>query len=108
MLPNLCVVLSGIFLSMAIIMSPDNKILAVQPVAQSETDTVVTSSNLFAVDLYAKLAAGSEKNLFFSPESISSILSMTYVARAAIPRRKWGKCCTWMAPATVLLRLRQR
>jgi serine protease inhibitor len=83
--------LSGIFLLMVIIMMPDNKILAAQPKTPSETDPVVTSSNQFAVDLYAKLAAESDKNLFFSPESISSALSMTYVGARGDTATEMGK-----------------
>jgi len=43
-----------------------------------EVRTLVTGSNAFALELYAKLA-GREGNLFFSPASIHTALGMTYV-----------------------------
>jgi len=49
--------------------------------AEAEKLDVVTGSNAFALELYAKLAAEKEragKNLFFSPFSISTALAMTY------------------------------
>lgn len=39
---------------------------------------VAVEANAFAADLYAKLAAGKQGNLFFSPYSIHSALAMTY------------------------------
>jgi len=41
------------------------------------TEAVVAQNNLFALDLYGKLRAG-KGNLFFSPYSISTALTMTY------------------------------
>lgn len=41
-------------------------------------ETVVTANNRFAFDLYAKLSASSEDNVFFAPFSVSSALAMTY------------------------------
>ena len=41
-------------------------------------DEVVESMNTFALDLYGRLAAASEENLFLSPASISTALAMTY------------------------------
>jgi serpin B len=38
---------------------------------------VVAANTAFALSLYAELAGGSERNLFFSPASISAALSMT-------------------------------
>ena len=49
---------------------------ATVPVAQ-EPGAVVHGNNAFALDLYAKLRA-TEGNLFFSPNSISTALAMTY------------------------------
>ncbi|MFH2019298.1 MAG: serpin family protein, partial [bacterium] len=43
----------------------------------TETATVVTGNNKFALDIYAQLR-NQEGNLFFSPYSISTALSMTY------------------------------
>jgi len=50
--------------------------LSAQTIAKMKT--VATSSNRFALDLYAKLAEEEEGNLFFSPSSIHTALSMTY------------------------------
>ncbi len=40
--------------------------------------SVSQSANQFAFDLYAKLRAAGDANLFFSPQSISTALAMTY------------------------------
>jgi serpin B len=59
-------------------MSPIDRLSATQP-TDANVASAVESSNQFALDLYAKLASGSGGNLFFSPQSISTALSMTYV-----------------------------
>src|SRR5690554_796509 len=46
-------------------------------VAQSEQDALVAGNTEFALDLYKQIA-GQDKNLFFSPFSISEALAMTY------------------------------
>ena len=40
--------------------------------------TVAHDGNAFAFDLYARLRAGQSGNIFFSPQSISTALAMTY------------------------------
>ena len=40
--------------------------------------TVASDGNAFAFDLQARLRAGESGNLFFSPQSISTALAMTY------------------------------
>src|SRR5262245_12395362 len=40
--------------------------------------TVAQGVNLFAVDLYTRLRSSEKGNLFFSPQSISTALAMTY------------------------------
>jgi serpin B len=67
------------------------RISAATPTAQEDMTTVADSSNQFALDLYAKLGAASDKNLFFSPESISSALSMTYVGARGETAAQMGK-----------------
>jgi len=48
------------------------------PVSQAaETKPAVDANNAFAIDLYKQLALGSDKNIFFSPSSISTALAMT-------------------------------
>ena len=47
--------------------------------ARSAAATVAQDVNLFAVDLYARLGSTEKGNLFFSPQSISTALAMTYV-----------------------------
>jgi len=41
-------------------------------------DWVAAANNAFAADLYAKVAAAQKGNLFFSPNSIETALTMTY------------------------------
>lgn len=50
--------------------------------ASPEAITVAKNGNDFAFDLYARLAAESEGNLFFSPSSIHTALAMTYAGAA--------------------------
>jgi serpin B len=55
-----------------------NQVRAAEPQKPDANEAaVIESGNQFAVDLYAKLAAGND-NLFFSPQSISTALAMTY------------------------------
>jgi len=44
--------------------------------------SIVEGGNAFALDLYGRLAFGEEGNLFFSPASIHTALSMTYAGAA--------------------------
>jgi serpin B len=44
--------------------------------------SIVESQNRFAFDLYQRLAADEQENLFFSPASISMALAMTYAGAA--------------------------
>jgi serpin B len=46
--------------------------------AQAQPTWVSRADNAFAVNLYTKLAAESPDNLFFSPNSIQTALTMTY------------------------------
>ena len=46
--------------------------------SHSRMDSLTSSSNAFAVDLYRQLTTGKTGNLFFSPFSIHSALAMTY------------------------------
>jgi serpin B len=46
--------------------------------ANDDPGWVAKANNAFALDLYGKLAAGEHGNLFFSPNSIESALTMTY------------------------------
>jgi serine protease inhibitor len=50
---------------------------AADPASPAAT-TVARDSNAFAVDLYARLRGEQSGNLFFSPQSISTALAMTY------------------------------
>jgi serpin B len=50
---------------------------APQAAPPAATESLVTSNNAFAFDLYSHLSAG-DGNLFFSPYSISSCLAITY------------------------------
>jgi len=46
-------------------------------VEASDAATLAAGNTHFALDLYARLSAGNESNLFFSPHSISTALAMT-------------------------------
>jgi serpin B len=50
---------------------------AAEPTAPAAV-AVARDGNAFAFDLYARLRAGQSGNLFFSPQSISTALAMTY------------------------------
>jgi len=72
------VIIIGIFLG--IYLNSSNDISDNQPASQQEGDlsnSVVEANNFFALDLYDKYES-KQGNLFFSPYSISSALSMTY------------------------------
>lgn len=47
-------------------------------IAGSDYAALVTGDNAFAADLYAQISGDDSKNLFFSPNSISVALAMTY------------------------------
>ncbi len=47
------------------------------PVSDNDRVAAIADNNAFAVDLYGQLKSESG-NLFFSPESISTALAMTY------------------------------
>jgi serpin B len=49
-----------------------------KPPTSPDALSVVRGGNEFAFDLYAKLRADKDGNLFFSPQSISTALAMTY------------------------------
>jgi len=49
-----------------------------KPATDAAVESVVNSDRQFALDLYALLASDAEGNLFFSPYSISTALSMAY------------------------------
>ena len=49
-----------------------------ETMASAAAELVVEGNNRFALELYQKLRGG-DKNLFFSPYSISTALAMTYV-----------------------------
>jgi serpin B len=54
------------------------------PVSQAaETKPAVDANNAFAIDLYKQIALGSDKNIFFSPSSISTALAMTSLGARA-------------------------
>ncbi|MHC4218660.1 MAG: serpin family protein, partial [Planctomycetota bacterium] len=44
----------------------------------ADQETLVRGNTQFALDLYAKLCAESQGNLFCAPQSISTALAMTY------------------------------
>ncbi|MFW6107551.1 MAG: serpin family protein [bacterium] len=48
------------------------------PADAAERNPVVDANNAFALDLYARLCAAQDGDLFFSPFSISTALGMTY------------------------------
>lgn len=54
------------------------KILDDSQATEEGVEKLVKGNNKFALDLYENLASDSDKNVFFSPWSISAALSMTY------------------------------
>ena len=58
--------------------------------AADTSESLVTGNNQFAFDLYARLA-GKEGNLFLSPYSISSALSMTYAGARGNTEKEMAK-----------------
>ncbi|MEK7483152.1 MAG: serpin family protein [Planctomycetota bacterium] len=50
----------------------------VLPLNAQELQTLANGNNMFAIQLYQKLAAANKTNLFFSPYSISTAFAMTY------------------------------
>jgi serpin B len=73
---RLLLMLSAILLN-AVLMAPFATSIEASNSEQSLRETVVKGNTAFAVQLYHKLGT-KEGNLFFSPYSISSALSMTY------------------------------
>jgi serpin B len=80
-----------ITLSLLIIMAPIDPVAAAPQPTDTNVASVVGSSNQFALDLYAKLGAASEDNLFFSPQSISTALAMTYAGARSDTAAEMGK-----------------
>jgi len=56
-------------------------------------------NNAFAADLYAKLAAAKQGNLFFSPYSIHSALAMTYAGAGGTTAAQMAKTLHYGLPA---------
>ncbi len=54
-------------------------------------DKVVAGGNEFAFDIYCKLAADGEGNLFFSPTSIHTALAMTYAGARGRTEQQMGE-----------------
>ena len=71
--------------------------------ATADQAAVVYGNNAFAVDLYGRLRM-QDGNLFFSPESISTALAMTYAGQVAAPPPKWREHCTSLYPRTGCIR----
>src|SRR5215475_14403942 len=69
-------------LGLAAILCSAPMVMGADPDAPSDArpaaKTVAQDVNLFAADLYARLRSTEKGNLFFSPQSISTALAMTY------------------------------
>lgn len=63
---------------------------------------VVDGSSAFALDLYAKLAAGAKGNLLFSPGSIDTALAMTYAGARGQTADQMAKTLHFNLPADKL------
>lgn len=77
----LCVFFAAFLLSCAPDQPSTLEEIAARALSYSDTAekaSAVGSVGSFAVDLYKKIAAGTDGNLFFSPFSISTALAMTY------------------------------
>ncbi|MFN4257683.1 MAG: serpin family protein [Gemmataceae bacterium] len=64
----------------------------------SDVEAVVRGNNDFAWDLYAKLAAEKPGNLFFSPNSISTALAMTYAGARGDTETQMAKALHFEVP----------
>jgi len=69
--------------------------------AQERTQKVADSINAFAVDLYGKLSASGD-NLFFSPYSIATALSMTYLGARGTTAEEMAKTLHFSQPPAEL------
>jgi serpin B len=78
-------------LSVAISMSTVHLFAAAPQPPDANVVSVVEGTNQFALDLYAKLGTASDGNLFFSPQSISTALSMTYAGARGDTSLQMGK-----------------
>jgi serpin B len=70
---------------------------AAQAPSDSDRASVVDGNNAFAVALYAQLRSGTG-NLFFSPESISTALAMTYAGARGQTAAEMEKALHFMLP----------
>jgi serpin B len=59
---------------------------------------VAAGNNRFALDLYGKLAADEEGNLFFSPASISTALAMTYAGAEGATEKEMAETLHFELP----------
>ncbi len=66
------------------------------------TPAVVEGSSAFAIDLYAKLAGQTKENVFFSPASVSTALSMTYAGAAGDTAKQMAKTLHFSLPGDKL------
>ncbi len=68
------------------------------------TQRVVQANTAFGLDLYAKLRAGSDGNLFLSPYSISTALAMTYAGARGETATEMAKVLQFALPSEQLER----
>ncbi len=82
---------AALVLAMCTITQPANQLSAAAP-APAQANPAVAVDNDFAVDLYRQLAKEKPaKNLFFSPYSMLSALTMTAEGRGAKRPCRWAK-----------------
>ncbi|OOK76242.1 serpin family protein [Mycobacterium kansasii] len=85
-------------------------------VAPADEQSFVNATNGFGLDLFRRMSAASEKNLVFSPLSLSAALSMAYAGAAgdtaaqmkAVLRDPFGNDSYYRAMNQLLLDLRSR
>jgi serpin B len=82
-------IVAAMALTMSILLADERPMAAVQPVEVSSgggqkpiSALIVYESDTFARELYAKLAADTKGNMFFSPFSLDTALAMTYCGAA--------------------------
>src|SRR5947209_13274318 len=84
----------------ALVLAAVGRGVADKPAGQ-EVAKLVSGNNAFAFDLYARLRGG-DGNLFFSPESISTALGMTYAGARGQTADQMAKALHFALPSEQL------
>jgi len=83
-------------------MPPDKPVERDRRAIKEQAAAVVEADNRFAFDLYQRLRADDQNNLFFSPASISMALAMTYAGAAENTEAEMAKTLHFDMPKAQL------